>query len=402
MMSGVEESDDTMMCCAACGTAEGGDVKLKKCTACKSVRYCGVNCQKEHRPQHKRKCKKRAAELRDEILFKQPESSHLGDCPICCLPLPTDNDKFIMMSCCCKKICNGCYHSNMIHELKGSLERTNQMRELEMKLLPKCPFCRHSAPESEEEAVKNLQKRFEANDPVAILEMGLRRHKKETMIAAALGNIFAHHNLSSMYRTGLGVEKDKKKEVYHLEQAAIGGDILARYNLGCVEEEHGRMDRAVKHWIINAKLGDDNALEVLKNKYRAGCFQGGLSPEGGGRRIEHSHSPHQILEQHSSWQATKRNAQPQQSLSRVDDTRSNPPGNHTLCGTCPPYSHVAVYHQRDSSRFFHSTVSNTHLHHSHDVPAMRNQHEEILTESLSMVDRHLMNSPTIVVTFDVI
>jgi len=79
-----------------------------------------------------------------------------------------------------------------------------------------------------------------------------------------------------MYRTGLGVEKDKKKEVYHSEQAAIGGDIIARYNLGCVEEEHGRMDRAVKHWIINAKLGDDNALEVLKNKYRAGCFQGGL------------------------------------------------------------------------------------------------------------------------------
>ncbi|KAK1747264.1 zf-MYND and TPR domain-containing protein [Skeletonema marinoi] len=264
-MSGVEESDDTMMFCAACGTAEGGDVKLKKCNACKSVRYCGVNCQKEHRPQHKRKCKKRAAELRDEILFKQPESSHLGDCPICCLPLPIDNDKFIMMSCCCKKICNGCAYAN-------------QMRELEMKLLPKCPFCRHSAPESEEEAVKNLQKRFEANDPVAILEMGLRRHTNGDYDsafeywkkAAALGNIFAHHNLSHMYRTGLGVEKDKKKEVYHSEQAAIGGDIIARYNLGCVEEEHGRMDRAVKHWIINAKLGDDNALEVLKNKYRAG------------------------------------------------------------------------------------------------------------------------------------
>eukprot|EP00984_Skeletonema_dohrnii_P007364 scaffold2671_cov81-Skeletonema_dohrnii-CCMP3373.AAC.4 len=78
----LEEASNMMMFCAACGIAGGDDIKLKKCTACKSVRYCGVKCQKEHRPQHKKECKKRAAELRDEILFKQPESSDLGDCPI--------------------------------------------------------------------------------------------------------------------------------------------------------------------------------------------------------------------------------------------------------------------------------------------------------------------------------
>eukprot|EP00984_Skeletonema_dohrnii_P035791 scaffold35973_cov122-Skeletonema_dohrnii-CCMP3373.AAC.2 len=33
--------------------------------------------------QHKKECKKRAAEFRDELLFKQPESCHEGDCPIC-------------------------------------------------------------------------------------------------------------------------------------------------------------------------------------------------------------------------------------------------------------------------------------------------------------------------------
>jgi hypothetical protein len=38
-------------------------------------------------------CKKRAAELRDEILFKQPENTHLGDCPICFLPLSLDLEK---------------------------------------------------------------------------------------------------------------------------------------------------------------------------------------------------------------------------------------------------------------------------------------------------------------------
>eukprot|EP00985_Skeletonema_marinoi_P030096 scaffold30504_cov80-Skeletonema_marinoi.AAC.1 len=86
-MSGVEESFDITMCCASCGIGQVDDIKLKKCTACYLVRYCSVKCQKEHRPQHKRACKKRAAELRDEILFKQPESSDLGDCPICFLPL---------------------------------------------------------------------------------------------------------------------------------------------------------------------------------------------------------------------------------------------------------------------------------------------------------------------------
>eukprot|EP00984_Skeletonema_dohrnii_P028594 scaffold18651_cov70-Skeletonema_dohrnii-CCMP3373.AAC.1 len=66
-----------MMCCACCGIAEGDDIKLKTCTACKSARYCSVKCQKDHRPKHKGECKKRAAELRDELLFKQPESTHM-------------------------------------------------------------------------------------------------------------------------------------------------------------------------------------------------------------------------------------------------------------------------------------------------------------------------------------
>ena len=71
--------------CAGCGIVGGDEIKLKKC-ACKLVKYCGVKCQKAHRKLHKRACKKRAAELRDELLFKQPESSHLADCPICSLP----------------------------------------------------------------------------------------------------------------------------------------------------------------------------------------------------------------------------------------------------------------------------------------------------------------------------
>ncbi len=77
-------------CCACCGIAEVDDIKLTECDGCDLVKYCSDECQIEHKPQHEQTCKKRAAELRDELLFKQPESTHLGDCPICCLPLPLD------------------------------------------------------------------------------------------------------------------------------------------------------------------------------------------------------------------------------------------------------------------------------------------------------------------------
>jgi TPR repeat protein len=73
-----------------------------------------------------------------------------------------------------------------------------------------------------------------------------------------------------MYQLGKGVEKDLKKKVYHLEEAAIGGHPDARYNLGCEDMCNGRIDRAMKHFVIAANLGDDSALEQVKQ-----CFQGG-------------------------------------------------------------------------------------------------------------------------------
>ena len=254
-MSGVEESSDLniMMCCASCGIAGVDDIKLKDCSACKLVKYCGVKCQREHRPQHKKECKKRAAELRDEILFRQPESNHLGDCPICCLPLPLDPQKTTFTGCCSKTVCNGCICANMIRELEGKLQ-------------PKCPFCRRSVPKSQEERERNMMKRIEASDREAMCEMGTRRCGEGDYSAAfdywtraaALGDIHAHFELSILYRDGRVVEKDDKKQLHHLEVAAIGGDVSARNNLGLFEEKTGRTDRAVKHYIIAATLGNDS------------------------------------------------------------------------------------------------------------------------------------------------
>eukprot|EP00984_Skeletonema_dohrnii_P024803 scaffold13949_cov67-Skeletonema_dohrnii-CCMP3373.AAC.2 len=70
------EAADMMMFCASCGIAEVDDIKLMTCNDCDLVRYCSDKCQQEHRSQHDAKCKERAAELRDELLFRQPESSY--------------------------------------------------------------------------------------------------------------------------------------------------------------------------------------------------------------------------------------------------------------------------------------------------------------------------------------
>ena len=82
-----------------------------------------------------------------------------------------------------------------------------------------------------------------------------------------MGNIDAHFKLSIVYRE----EKDEKKEAYHLEEAAIGGHPEARFNLGTHEAaKNGRYDRAVKHFIIAAKLGYDDALEAIKTYFASG------------------------------------------------------------------------------------------------------------------------------------
>ena len=111
-----------MTLCAACGIGEDDGIKMKKCTACDLARYCSDKCQLEHLPEHEQTCKKRAAELRDDILFKQPESSHFGDCPICCLPLSIYTSKSTPMECCSKVICGGCAYADTIRELVGSRE----------------------------------------------------------------------------------------------------------------------------------------------------------------------------------------------------------------------------------------------------------------------------------------
>ena len=252
--------EEMMLCCANCGIAAVDNVKLKDCDdGCDLVKYCSDGCQDNHREQHKAACRKRLIELRDRDLFTPPEGSNWGECPICCLPLPIDEIKSTFMNCCSSVICNGC-------------NLANKKREIEAGLRQRCAFCREPMPKTDEECYKLCMNRVKKNDPAAICRMGRKHYDEgdyETALeywtkAAGLGNIQSHYNLSVLYCEGEGVAKDKDKEIYHLEEAAIAGHPEARHNLGVEEADNGRFERARKHWIIAAKLGHDKSLKNFR------------------------------------------------------------------------------------------------------------------------------------------
>src|SRR5210317_1887074 len=119
-MSSEDEKSSDVMCCASCGVAAIDDVKMKDCDdGCDLVKYCSDDCQENNLPQHKAACQERLAELRNRDLFTQPDESHLGECPICCLPLPLDSSKSTFMDCCSKMICKGCHYANTKREVRA-------------------------------------------------------------------------------------------------------------------------------------------------------------------------------------------------------------------------------------------------------------------------------------------
>jgi len=256
--------------CANCGKGEENTNSLKACTACRLVKYCNRECQIAHRPQHKKECKKRAAELHEEALFKQPPPQY-GDCPICLLRIPSLHTGQTYMSCCGKIICNGCMYAPVYdHQGNKVAEKT-------------CPFCRTPYPNTGEEIVKRNDKRIKLNDSIAIYNQGCYYHDGmygspqdyEMALefyhrAGELGNAKAYYSIGVCYKCGDGVEEDMEKALYYWELAAMKGDIYSRHNLGNNEWRLGNMVRALKHYIIAVKDGDAASLDNIKRMYENG------------------------------------------------------------------------------------------------------------------------------------
>ena len=268
-------TDGIDMKCAACD--KGGE-GLKACNGCKMVKYCNASCQRAHWPKHKKECKKRAAEIHDEALFKQPPPR--DECDICMLLLPLNASEQKYQTCCGKVICVGCIHA--------AFEADD--REL-------CPFCRTPEDASEEEWIERMKKRAKGNDARAIRNLGgyynrgalglpqdYNKAMELWLKAGELGCMSSYSSVAAAYYDGEGVEMDMGKAKHYWELAAMGGHVTSRHNLGFAEQEAGNVDRAVKHWMIAARAGHDLSLGKIRD-----CFTNGHATKDDLEKALHAH-----------------------------------------------------------------------------------------------------------------
>ncbi|EJK56843.1 hypothetical protein THAOC_23186 [Thalassiosira oceanica] len=215
--------------CANCGKQGSDIVKLRNCNACRLVKYCGVDCQKAHRKQHKKTCKQRAAELRDEQLYSQGHERPEGEsCSICTLPIPAPIPK----------------------------DNAHALAMIRARVKKKDP-----------EAIQMLgQKYFYGLG----LQKDVRRAVELWTEAAELGSILALHNLGYACVPGKGVEKDMTKALQFWTKAAMQGHAESRYNLGCDEFQKENYHRAARHYLISAKMGHKDSIENIKKLFMTG------------------------------------------------------------------------------------------------------------------------------------
>ena len=65
-----------------------------------------------------------------------------------------------------------------------------------------------------------------------------------------LGFSESYYSLGVLYELGNGLERDMKEAKQYYQSEAIGGSIMARHNLGCLEGNAGNHERASNHFLI--------------------------------------------------------------------------------------------------------------------------------------------------------
>jgi len=255
-------SENSTSVCANCGKGEESNEDLKACSACQLVKYCNRECQLAHRPQHKKECKKRAAELHEEALFKERP----------------------------REKCPG-------YSVLGTVEHKLQKNE-GGKL---CVICKTPAASSNEEDMMRIKEHADMGNAQAVHLLGVEYSREGNMSkahelwvrAGRLGCSEAYNELANSmnpihdeYNEGgankrLGVKMDLKKAKYYYELAAIMGDVQARYFLGLLEGRETNSDvgeytfealeaklrhrePAVKHFELAARAGHEEAMDQLR------------------------------------------------------------------------------------------------------------------------------------------
>ncbi len=166
-------------------------------------------------------------------------------------------------ACCGKCICRGCLYS---FNKSGNIGT--------------CPFCNSDrSTKTDEECNEELMKRVEANDATSIFLVagyylhgvdGFQQDRTKAIDlyarAGQLGHGMAHNQLGGIYDD----RGDMKKVRFHYEAAAMAGNELARWNLGCLEYNSGNSERAIKHLTIAASAGEYNVMHELRKRFEKG------------------------------------------------------------------------------------------------------------------------------------
>ena len=211
------------------------------------------------------------AALHQRLMASGLERPEGDRCPICFLLIELPMGEHSMINTCCmKRLCNGCV-----------VEANNRG------MLHTCPFCRTPYTNDDASNLAMVQKRVGKGDAGAITFLGDKYYHGDLGLtkdvpraielyteAAELGSLDAHYRLGLVYYkfngNGNGVEEDKPRGIHYWQQAAMKGDALSRHSLGIVENIKGNYNLTVLHWIISAKMGDEESLNAIKEMFKHG------------------------------------------------------------------------------------------------------------------------------------
>jgi len=145
-----------------------------------------------------------------------------------------------------------------------------------------CAFCRTPRAANSEEEIKRTKKLMDKGNAKAfyilagVYAQGLYgitqdHHKSRELLlkAGELGCSVGYYNLGRYYADPEG-EVDEKKAIYYFELAAMMGDVWARHNLGYMEAQAGNTDKAMKHYIISARAGSKDSLDMVQRAVMQG------------------------------------------------------------------------------------------------------------------------------------
>ena len=198
--------------------------------------------------------------ISEATLFKLPLPS--DECQICNFKLPHLSTGKVYMSCCGQVLCRGCVH----------------MIQTDKDLDSICFFCKVPLPDSDEEIIKRYVKRIVLDeDSESVCSLGCfyqsgmfgltQGYSKALNLyywAGMLGSAESYCNIADAYDNGRGVKRDNEKAWHYYQLAAMGGNIVARFNLGVSEMLVGNTERAIKHFMIAVRSGCADSLQRIK------------------------------------------------------------------------------------------------------------------------------------------